>query len=188
MSLRGGLANRLRTVLGFKLVASKNAGSEVLVCWRDTPPCPGLFLNLFMPIEGVKFIVEAECSKLIRLAKQKQLSTADSEGIIAFTGQNTIKAITKQFGSKKQATDVTINKLYRLIRLLPKLEQQIAQFVESNQLQDCIGLHIRRTDHSHMAQTKNRFTSDDEFLKLMRKERENRLVHPHTHCFRSFLL
>eukprot|EP00961_Rhodomonas_salina_P225431 3047881-Rhodomonas_salina.1 len=41
-----------------------------------------------------------------------------------------------------------------------------------SQLAACVGLHIRRTDHVHMAQSSNRFTSDEDFAARMLRERE----------------
>lgn len=63
--LECGLANRLRTILGFKYVRDNTPGSTLKVRWRPSVACPGLFSDVFQPIQGVEFIDEEEERALV---------------------------------------------------------------------------------------------------------------------------
>ena len=52
---RAGLCNRLRTVLSYALVCAESGGS-LDVIWKHSDECPGLFLDHFQPIPGVRFL------------------------------------------------------------------------------------------------------------------------------------
>lgn len=49
-----GLCNRLRATLSYRLVAHEQ-GRPLHVIWRKDDYCPGHFLDVFLPIPGVKF-------------------------------------------------------------------------------------------------------------------------------------
>jgi hypothetical protein len=226
LMLRGGLANRLRTVLGFRLVASL-CDAELLVCWKPSPACPGHFLDVFEPIAGVSFIDEDETTALIRTVRgsdsDQRNDKADGPGTpvrggsvgvavnlgdgdasvdvepsipaqsntVVFSGQATIKTILQRYLPKDRGESTTkigrgllevdkgraeaqhVARLYSLLHPVAHLQDEIAQFDAAHALNTCIGLHIRRTDHSNMAQANGRFTSDDDFLDRMRVERKD---------------
>ena len=50
-----GLCNRLRAVLSYRLVAHE-AGRPLICIWQKDAYCPGHFIDLFLPIPGVKFV------------------------------------------------------------------------------------------------------------------------------------
>ena len=51
----GGLANRLRVLAAYIHIAKYNYKSELMFIWDVNSACPGHFLQIFEPIEGVIF-------------------------------------------------------------------------------------------------------------------------------------
>lgn len=65
---------------------------------------------------------------------------------------------------------------YSELKLLPYMNEKIQeriQLLENNY----ISLHIRRTDHTELAQEKNRFTSDDDFMQFIDKQDKNKNIY-----------
>lgn len=232
LMLRGGLANRLRTVLGFRLVASLSS-AELLINWKPAPACPGHFLDVYGPIPDVTFIDEATATTLIREARNGGggVETADSDSAadqgaadagvagcesaaeggegadegakanletFVFSGQATVKTILQRYLPKGRGDGTTklgrgllevdkgradaqrVGRLYSLLRPVPALQEQIDRFASDHNVTACVGLHIRRTDHSNMAQKNGRFTSDADFVARMERERD---ANPDVHFF-----
>ena len=50
-----GLCNRLRAVLSYRIMAHE-AGRPLVVVWKRDDYCPGYFLDVFVPIPGVRFV------------------------------------------------------------------------------------------------------------------------------------
>lgn len=188
---QAGLANRLRTILGFQLVRSCTPGAVLKVWWQPTTACPGRLDQLCKPISGVELIEEPEAKGLIRQHKGS-LGPAgtDTSGLIScdqfdrtvlFQGQASIRTIINrhieaegantaargvagmQATALAQAGAVKVSRLYSLLRPVDPISRAVDAFAKRHQLHRRIGLHVRRTDHEAMARAKGRFTSDDDF-------------------------
>ena len=65
---------------------------------------------------------------------------------------------------------------YSELKLLPYMNEKVQERIQllGN---NYISLHIRRTDHTELAKDKNRFTSDDEFMKFIDKQDKNKNIY-----------
>lgn len=143
--LTSGLSNRIRTLLGFVQVC-REKGLGLTVIWIPDATCNGTFLEYFKPIPGVTFI-------------NHKIEP------VHYTGQTTIETIVSHYGLK-QAKD-----LYCYLDLHDDLEKDVYNFVKSNQLDRCVGIHVRRSDYTGnlVGKILNGVNSDEDFCNYIKK-------------------
>jgi hypothetical protein len=124
--LTSGLSNRVRTMLGFIRIC-KHFKKNLIVVWIKDETCNGNYLDYFKPIEGVEFI---DCKSMINIKD------------IDYIGQSTTQAILQNYG----VTDCKNN--YSYISLVNSLQDVIDEFVNKNNINECVGIHVRRTDYT----------------------------------------
>lgn len=180
-----GLANRLRTLLGFHLVSKDSPVQRSLeVYWNPDPVCPGHFLDCFLPIPGVKFVSEDRASEVIRRAHGHGAEGYDN-GTPAgtFKGQATLRAVLKRWAGTTgpgaallaelesgRTGAIAMAQLYTLVTPVVQLAEMIDSFSREHEIENRVGLHIRRTDHTRLAEAKGRYSSDERFLSKIRQE------------------
>ena len=150
--LTSGLSNRIRTLLGFFQVC-KLKGLKLKVIWIQDETCNGYFLDYFQPIKGITFV------------NYKQ-------DPIHYTGQSTIKNILKYYDVKQEKD------LYCFLKLIPPIEKKLHNFIKNNNIINCIGIHVRRTDYTGniIGKILNGNNSDKDFCNYIEKYSNNKNV------------
>ncbi len=147
--LRHGLANRLRTIVGFWYVAER-LGQTIEFHWdTKNSECNGSWEDIFQPLEIVK-------------------SRPLQKGIqYTFIGQNTVdKIISTYFPDEKRATwdSAFIKKIedkyYSRMVIRPEI---LRAANEATPLHPFAAVHIRRTDHVSNAKKAGCYTTFEEF-------------------------
>jgi len=164
-----GLSNRIRTVLAFDYIAKKQHRGPVYVYWLVNHMCPDHFNNLFQDIPGVIFI--KDLGEFKRLRNQRggiyYKGQAQFHGLVNRYTKANVDGAVKPRGNSQSIYD----QQYLLLKPLPAIWQDIQSFIETNQIKNRIGLHIRRTDHvSFIKRVKGRFDNDEHFEKIIRRD------------------
>lgn len=71
------------------------------------------------------------------------------------------------------STHSEIKPNYSMLKLIPELQETINKKIVS--LENYIAIHVRRTDHIELAKSKNRFTTDEEFIQFVNQYPEHNL-------------
>lgn len=179
--LQCGLANRLRTLIGFLYIAEQK-NEKIIFHWDiNDYACNGKFYELFDKIDSnnVELI---ECKK---------------ENIdYFFQGQDTMNAIIKKYGNdllplninNKWFTNIEIE-YYKKLIIKDDIIKEVNDYC--NKIGKFNGMHIRRTDHSQLARNNNSYTTFEEFdifikeqnnlpIYLATDERKVQLKYPNT--------
>ena len=145
--LTSGLSNRVRTMLGFIHIC-KHFKKNLVVIWIKDEVCNGDYLDYFKPIEGVKFI---------------QSKSLINNKDIDYTGQSNIDTILRNYGIQ------VFKNNYSLISPLDSLLDVINTFVIKNNIKECVGVHVRRTDYTgnFIGKILNGINSDKDFFKYI---------------------
>lgn len=161
--LRHGLANRLRTIVGFTYVG-ETLDVPVTFYWDTSDAeCNGLFSDLFEPYH-------------IRIYEFRPSNVK-----FTFVGQDTIPMILKKYNIQGDISKIE-NKYYKMFHVKPHIMNAVNWFFEQNNglraknsklYHNFASMHIRRTDHSDLAKRFNSYTADDEFDLYSDKCRSN---------------
>lgn len=140
-----GLSNRVRTILGFLQVCDYY-NKKLNVIWIEDNTCNGFFLDYFKPIRNVNFINKNVKSN--------------------YEGQNTIENICSNY-------NIPFDKkiLYGNIKLIDDLEYKIQTYINKYNIQNIIGIHVRRTDYTGniIGKILNGSNPDEEFFNYIEK-------------------
>ena len=151
IALTCGLANRIRTLMGYLWLAERNK-QELNAYWEIGNACNGHFLDIFQPIIGVNFV------------------DFDSETKMDFEGQTTFNRIFDGYLKNNNFTaniDEEQKRMYRKLQPLPRIQEKVNIFCEKNKISTCIGMHIRRTDHEDLAKNAQAYSPDDDFIEFI---------------------
>mmetsp|Transcript_32 Transcript_32/g.41 ORF Transcript_32/g.41 Transcript_32/m.41 type:complete len:204 (-) Transcript_32:507-1118(-) len=178
-----GLGNRIRTILGFYYL-SRRINSTLMVFWELTEACPGYFLEVFKPIKGIVFISKERAGNILKawgsFKKSQKSKSQDAKAAaklseedyfpIIFKGQKSLRKIIRTYGEKgcSKVTEEDIEKLYGNLQPVMELQSKIAFFSKKHDLPNCVGIHVRRTDHVKAAVSQGKFVSDEKFRLLLR--------------------
>jgi len=165
--LQCGLANRLRTLIGFWYIAEKT-NRNIIFHW-DTADyaCNGTWNELFEPLAGLTII------------NTKKINTIN----YFFIGQNTIAQIITKYAPQLSIQNPNCgncvvdieNEYYARLRPKQYILDEVTEFFKTNggeQMADSkifnnfVSMHIRRTDHSELAKRNNSYTTFGEFDKF----------------------
>jgi len=148
-----GLSNRIRTILGFYYISKLN-DKLLNVIWISDNTCNGEFLDYFIPIKGVNVF-----NKIIE--------------DIDYTGQSTIEIILKNYNI--DVTKDIYKELYKHIKPVDSIENKIDNFVKKNDIENLIGIHVRRTDYTgnFIGKLLNGSNEDKEFFDFINKYSKN---------------
>jgi hypothetical protein len=148
--LTSGLSNRIRTLLGFIQVCRKK-DLRLVVIWIPDATCNGEFLEYFKPIPGVTFV-------------NHKIEP------IHYTGQAMTETIVTHYGLKQEKD------LYCYLTLHDDLEDAVQNFIQNNQLNKCVGIHVRRTDYTGnlIGKILNGTNADKDFCDYIQKYSANR--------------
>jgi len=140
-----GLSNRIRTILGFLEVCNIYK-KKLNVIWIKDNTCNGDFLKYFEPIKNVTFI---------KLTHK-----------IHYYGQSTIQNITSNYNIH---TDIA--KLYKNIKLNDIMKNKLQTYITKNNVQNLVGIHVRRTDYTGniIGKLINGSNSDEDFFHFIKK-------------------
>jgi hypothetical protein len=160
--LQCGLANRLRTIIGFLYIAEKK-NDKIIFHWDiNDYACNGKFYELFNKINSnnVELI---ECKK---------------ENIdYFFQGQDTMNAIIKKYGKDLIPSNVNIEwfsnieiEYYKKLIIKDNILKEVDNYC--NKIGKFNAIHIRRTDHSNLARNNNIYTTFEEFDKFINEHND----------------
>tara|TARA_B100000674_G_C37671720_1_gene837335 strand:+ start:169 stop:855 length:687 start_codon:yes stop_codon:yes gene_type:complete len=117
VQVKFGLCNRLQTIIGFYAF---NNSKELKIIWKEDSECPGNFEDVFEPIPNVSFF-ESKTDNCI--------------------GDFYIYPYEK-YGIEKEEYIKKMRQNHKII--VPN--ENILRYVKTLQLENVIGIHIRRTD------------------------------------------
>ncbi len=155
--LRHGLANRLRTIVGYLYIAEK-LGRKIHFHWDTTDKeCNGSWEDLFEPVEFI-----TSCAPVPR-------------EFYYFIGQNTVDRIIKgHFPEENRATysspwirEIELE-YYLRFRIQPDI---LARVQEVAPQEPFAAVHIRRTDHTVLAKEAGKYTSFEKFNEFIQKHK-----------------
>lgn len=142
-----GLCNRLRFMFSFiKRLQDNNKfdNTNLTVLWEPDNECPYFYLDIMCPIPNVRFV-----------KYRNQVSKIDSSSSGTVDGYKNTNYISNIKFSPNLAI---LNKIKKIINIL-----------ENNY----IAIHVRRSDHVDLAKSKNRFTTDEEFINFIESNKHN---------------
>lgn len=151
ISLKFGLCNRIRTMLGYYYLCKLN-NKRLKVYWTADTICNGKFLDYYEPIPDIIFVESKIRTKF------------------DFKGQTTFR---KPLLDNTNLTDNQIKaaeiQCYKLIKLKQSVIDQIDSFLKENNVNydKMVGIHVRRTDHVVVAKNANMYTPDEAFFKFV---------------------
>jgi hypothetical protein len=164
--LRGGISNKIRTLLGY-LYISEKLNLKLYVNWYVDDSCENSFQEFFMLINDVIMINNSEYNSL----KNGAAIHFDGEWFII----NIMKKVTPNITREEAENELV--RLYKKIVLKNNINDEIQELVKNHNIQNCIGIHIRRTDHSilwtHPIFKNKRIrgqTSNEEFFTFINSE------------------
>lgn len=153
--LKGGLCNRLRTMLGFLYIARKR-GERLKYVWKKDMACNGNFHDYFENMLGMEQTSEDFFKKNRGRVK------------ISYTGQAPFYTILTKYGEKG---DIKLMEtiMYNELRLKPAMKKELHNRMEQFGIQNCVGVHVRRTDHVQLAKKRTTTgpTRDEEFFQFI---------------------
>jgi hypothetical protein len=144
-----GLCNKLRVVFSYYQKACE-INEELIVIWDVTHQCNGYFLDYFEPVENIKFF-----------------KNNDAGFTIDYRGHSWCEGYSPY--TKKHKSNI-----YEKLVPLPYLRKAIDE--RRAILQDeYIAIHIRRTDHSELANQNERYTQDIEFHQFIDENKNHKV-------------
>jgi hypothetical protein len=158
--LRNGLSNKIRTMLGYIYISEK-LNMKLYSYWYNESTCECNFEDFFKPIDGITMINDIEFNLLRNTATY------------IFAGQSTIINIIKQITPNitREEAENELVKLYKKIILKDEINDEIQQIIKKYDISNCIGLHIRRTDHltAFNIERPHSYTKDEDFFEFIEK-------------------
>lgn len=149
IEVQKGFCNRIRTIFSYNEYA-KSIKQTLHVLWLKDEHCPGFYLDYFKPIPNVIF-----------------LNDKNSNQDIFYTGCGWHPKYPpyQYIGDSDKVPNLFKNlKLKDSINMIIKNKIKI---LENNY----IALHIRRTDHTNLAKRNNKYTSDQEFMAFINRNK-----------------
>ena len=127
-----GLSNRLRGYIGAWAYAKKS-GATLHVRWTESPACPYRIEELFEPIPGTHFITSDICNNTV------YSHTTIDHGHLSHIlhGHGLLPTIAPLLIASLTPTE--------------SIRKTLRNLLQSYPIQEAIGFHIRRTDHSEYA-------------------------------------
>jgi hypothetical protein len=136
----GGLANRLRSIVGCR-VLSKYLGFNFYITWIENEKYPG-FDNAFKSTNGFNIINKSLIPENVidfnPVGRQFDINQLKSYENISMTSYGIPKPILESYNE----WDKLYQQTYHELELLNDIKERIPELPK-----ECIGVHIRRTDH-----------------------------------------
>lgn len=156
----GGLANRVRVLVFYSYYAQwKYSGAELWMVWEVNDACPGHFLDLFEPVQGVKFITQAQADSILAAQGTESTSALTTATPGTGTGTGIGSGTVLRFRKSRDSVDVLVKRFitnigqYRIwdiglrkITLLPHIQRQVYDYLRLHDICNAYGIHVRRTD------------------------------------------
>ena len=149
----GGICNRIRTIVQYwhwvqdknRFTKPEDVKTRLYVIWCRSEHCRQLFLELFdnTSFKSAKDIYIATCDDH---PTKEHIHIDENIYVLRDYSKATTQPLYSQFKPKKQ--------------LQNKIQKQTPDV-------PFIAIHVRRTDHTTLAQSKSRFTTDDAFHKFI---------------------
>jgi hypothetical protein len=162
----GGLGNRVRALLAFAAICEQR-GLGLDAVWSSDSLCNGFLDDYFLPLEGVNV-----------LRSDGSLDPGDYVEIHRGC-YRPIHIYLKEHLGWELGYDDTGHEIYRRlwekIRPVEGLRREVLAFAGKEALEDCIGIQVRRTDHSMYLARHKDFSDDNYFFGLVEKHCPDRV-------------
>jgi hypothetical protein len=163
--LKHGLANRLRTIIGYLYAGIQKKETYIFHWTINDDACNGKFSDIFLPLNlpeyGKVEIVECDEQKNIRYH---------------FRGQDTIiEIIKRELPEEINKHNISILETKLYCHYIPKQHIMYKIFKVLEHQNSFVAMHIRRTDHIELAKRNNRFTGDMEFDFFVMENKNDRI-------------
>lgn len=182
LNLTSGLCNRLRTLLAYAFVARRVSG-HVYFVWTPSDECPGTFEQHFAPMAHCTPIAAKDWERELhdagaastkkhgaakfKLKRGQELVSADHTKVI-FHGQRSFADMVRQY-SFVEGGAVRAEFVQSTLCLNAVMQKKVREFAAAHHLRDCVGVHMRRTDHVQYAEHVGKGMSDAQFLAAMQQ-------------------
>ena len=149
----GGIGNRLRAIASRVLVHGQRqecARSKVVVLWQPSEFSPGAFDSTFLPTppgSGVTVMPVADASQAASLR-----SKWHPDGVRVF-GCNGLRLEGEENEAGRMGPAPVVRLYQYLFRPTAALQQRMDTYLAQFPLRDCVGVHLRTTDHAVMFDT-----------------------------------
>jgi hypothetical protein len=132
----GGLSNRVRVMIFYSYYSRwKYDGAGLFFVWEVNDACPGHFLDIFEPVQGVTFISKAEAD-----------SMESDVSVLRFRpSRDSVEILVKRFITnigQYRIWDIGLRK----ITLRDHIQRKVYGYVVANDICNVYGIHVRRTD------------------------------------------
>jgi predicted XRE-type DNA-binding protein len=182
--LRCGLANRLRTLIGFVYIGLETNKDFIFHWETKDPACNGTYSSVFEPFvvnyKNIKkkvqiiekphdpkleyyFIGQDTTHHIIQL-EAPHLIPEDSKKVANLYHSSYIQNIENIFYSCIVPKKYILNKVNNFLKRHADADRKITA-----------AMHIRRTDHSDLAKKKDNFTGNDEFIKFAEEHKDTKI-------------
>lgn len=166
--LRCGMANRLRTIVGFWYIAELKH-TKIIFHWDTADEaCNGHWLDIFKPI----------CFDISSGSGISVIDSTRRDNIeYIFVGQDTISNIIKIFlpGVKTPSVQDIEDKYYKLFQPRSYLLDRVRNFFTDKEKTNMVAIHVRRSDHIALAKKNNSYTTFEEFDTFISKHKQKRV-------------
>jgi hypothetical protein len=127
----------LRVLAGYMHVAKTVYNAHLFFTWDVNVECPGHFLQIFQPLEGVSFISNSSRVHLEKTAKKVFPNVAHRFELIM--DESEIPRKNKHWAHCERAS-------YEKFLPLKEIQDKVDDYVLKNNIENCSAMHLRQTD------------------------------------------
>lgn len=150
-----GLANRLRGLVSALAYCSRTK-MKLDVSWIPNHECPYLFTDLFEIPANTRFVTKDDI-------------VSHGEYKVTTTDMGHLCHLLPKQGLSYSLAPLLIS----MLNPLPTIKEDIKKLVKEYDIKNCIGFHIRKTDHIQYANSIGQSTPIEEFKYLSKNTTEN---------------
>lgn len=127
----------LRVLAGYMHVAKSVYNAHLFFAWDVNVECPGHFLQIFQPLEGVSFIANSSRVHLENTAKKVFPNVAHRFELIM--DESEIPRKNRNWVHCERAS-------YDKFLPLKEIQDKVDDYVTKNNIENCSAMHLRQTD------------------------------------------
>ena len=179
----GGLSNRLRVLVAYMHISKVLYNAELLFIWDVNAACPGHFLEIFRPLQGVTFIGNFSVEALRPAAKASFPISRDHFEYIMMTFD-----IPKNRYGFISWWDIQTNG-YGKLHPVPYIQKRANDFIIKENICNASSMHLRQTDMYKILKPKRRASveSFDRFVDSRPSEEKIYLMTDNPESQRRFI-
>lgn len=147
----------LRVLAGYMHVAKAVYNAHLFFAWDVNVECPGHFLQIFQPLDGVTFIANSSRVHLENTAKKVFPNVAHRFELIM--DESEVPRRNRNWARSERAC-------YDKFLPLKEIQDKVDDYVTKNNIENCSAMHLRQTDMNLALKPRQRpsLESYDKFL------------------------